>query len=136
MDVASLPFNKTLGITADGPRVVLTPKAEHLNHIDTIHAAVVYAVAEGASGHFLLQRFPEVAESFGAVLRGSTAKYRRPANLDSPLCGLGSLNEDDATSFLKTLHSRGRASIEVAVSVTQKDTEVFTGKFNWFAGRK
>ena len=136
MDVASLPFNKTLGITADGPRVLLPPKAEHLNHVNTVHAAVVYAVAEGASGHCLLQRFPEIAESFGAVLRGSTVKYRRPANPDSPLCGVGSLNEDDAISFLETLHSRGRASVEVAVSVTQKDAETFTGKFNWFAARR
>lgn len=136
MDVSSLPFNKTLGLTSEGGRVVLVPQPQHLNHLDTVHAAAVYSVAEAASGHFLLQRFSEVAESYVAVVRGSTAKYRRPANLGSPLFGLGTLPQSDAEEFLTSLNSRGKASVTVEVSVTQNEVEIFTGKFNWLAGRK
>jgi acyl-coenzyme A thioesterase PaaI-like protein len=54
MDISSLTFNQSIGIRADGMDIVLCPRREHLNHVGTLHAAVVYGVAEAAAGQCLL----------------------------------------------------------------------------------
>lgn len=136
MDISSLPFNQSIGIRADGMDIVLTPRREHLNHVGTVHAAVVYGVAEAAAGQCLLLRFPDLSESFVAVLRSSTVKYRHPGSMGSDICGTGVLSEAHATEFIDTLQSRGRAMVDVGVSVRQNETVIFTGTFVWFAGRK
>jgi len=140
MDVSTLPFNKHLGLTIspqDGkPTVTLEPAAHHLNHLDTVHATVIYGVAEAASGHCLLARFPDLVDSFVAVLRNSSAKYRRPASPDGEIQAWGALPEESAVRFYERLTSRGRASVDIEVSVTQRDTELFTGTFGWFVAVK
>ncbi len=136
MDISSLPFNQSIGIKIDGKDIVLTPRREHLNHVGTVHAAVVYGVAEAAAGQCLLLRFPDLSESFVAVLRSSTVKYRHPASMEAEIRGTGFLSEAIATQFIDALQSRGRAMVDVGVSVRQNDREIFTGTFVWFAGRK
>ena len=136
MDIGGIPFNKALGITSDGATTVLSPSETHLNHVETIHATVLFGVAEAAAGQCLLTRFPDLVPSFVAVLRGATIKYRRPATGRSPIHGTGLLSDTDARAFMDTLQSRGRATIDITVSVSQNDTEVFTGVFTWFASRR
>jgi acyl-coenzyme A thioesterase PaaI-like protein len=140
MDVSTLPFNKHLGLSispTDGkPTVILQPRAHHLNHVGTIHATVIYGVAEAASGHCLLARFPSLVDTFVAVLRNSSAKYRRPASPHGDVVAWGTLSDESAVKFYERLTSRGRASVDIDVSVAQNDAEVFTGKFNWFVAAK
>ena len=136
MDIANLPFNKVIGLTTERTHVVLSPQPQHLNHVDTIHAAVIFGIAEAAAGQCLLCRFPDLAESFVAVLRSATAKYRRPAVVAQELRGIGSLGDEDATAFLEKLQSRGRAMLDIPVAVTQGELEIFTGTFTWFAATK
>ena len=73
MDVSALPFNRHLGLAVcelDGePTLVLQPGPQHCNHVGSVHATVIYGLAEAASGHCLLARFPDAADSFVAVLR-------------------------------------------------------------------
>ncbi len=137
MDVSALPFNRHLGLTIDDidgvPTVVLHPGKHHLNHVNTVHATAIYGLAEAASGHYLLSELPDLADEFVAVLRTSATKYRRPATADAPLHARATLDNESAASFLEMLGSRRRASVEIAVSVVQKDVEVFTGSFVWFA---
>lgn len=132
MDLTSIPFNNELGLTIAGESVQLPPEARHLNHLGTVHAAVVYAIAETAAGISTLLRFPELAKTHVAVLRGSTAKYRRPAVAGDVICGVGSLDENAVPTFEESLKTRGRATLETFASVSQNDVEVFTGKFTWF----
>lgn len=136
MDISSLPFNNAVGIYVDGADVILTPRSEHLNHVNTIHATVVYGVAEAASGQCLLKRFPRIADSYIAVLRNSTVKYRRPASIGSDIRGMGLISDDTVAAFNDALHSRGRATIEIPVSLTQNDKVLFTGTFCWSAASK
>ncbi len=140
MDVSALPFNKRLGLVAhdsDGtPAVALQPTAHHLNHVNTIHATVIYGLAEAASGRCLLSRFPSLADSFVAVLRSSAVKYRRPASPDVQIRASGKLDDEMAAKFHERLTSRGRASVDVTVSVFQEDIELFTGTFSWFAASR
>ena len=140
MDVSSLPFNRHLGLSldpsGDPAAVVLQPSAIHLNHVATVHATVLYGVAEAASGQCLLMRFPSLADSSLAVLRSSSVKYRRPAAPDCRIDARGTLPDEAAARFFTALTSRGRASVEIDVSVTQDDMELFRGTFVWFVTGK
>ena len=136
MDVAVLPFNLVLGIVVQDNAILLQPKPEHLNHVNTIHATVLYGIAEAAAGLCLLKRFPELSHSYVAVLRSAEVKYRRPGHPAAELCGIGTLPESLAVRFEDTLESRGRATLEFGVAVSQNGQELFTGSFNWFATRK
>jgi len=140
MDVSTLPFNKHLGLSIDPsddkPTVILQPCAHHLNHVGTVHATVIYGIAEAASGHCLLARFPDLVGSSVAVLRSSTAKYRRPASPDGEIRAWGTVEEKSAAKFYDRLTSRGRASVDIEVSVAQNDTELFTGTFGWFVAAR
>jgi hypothetical protein len=71
-----------------------------------------------------------------AVLRNSSAKYRHPASPDSEIYAQGTLLEELAVKFYDKLTSRGRATVDIEVSVTQNDTELFTGTFGWFVASK
>jgi len=135
MEVENLPYNRTLGLKADGDRICLSPKDQHLNHVGTVHATVIFGIAEAASGSVLLYRFPELSDTYVALLRESSVKFRRPANSDADILGTGTI-KDNGGKFLETLESRGRATIEIAVSVTQNEIEIFAGIFKWFAAAK
>jgi len=140
MDVSTLPFNQHLGLrvgSANGrPAVVLRPGGHHLNHVGTVHAAAVYGLAEAASGQCLLGRFPDLVDSHVAVLRSAAVKYRRPAAADAQLRARGALDEETAVAAQEKLDARGRATVDVEVSVTQNDTEVFSGTFRWFVAAR
>ncbi len=136
MDISTLPLNNALGIIADGLFVRLVPTREHLNHVGTVHATVLYGVAEAASGQCLINRFPHLADSYVAVLRTSRVKYRRPASIGSEICGNGRASDESVARFDAALQTRGRATIEIDVCVTQDEIELFTGVFCWFAARK
>lgn len=140
MDAATLPFNKHLGLridTSDGePTVILRPCAHHLNHVDTVHATVIYGVAEAASGQCLAARFPSLVDSSVAVLRTSSVKYRRPASPVGDIRASGTLSDESAVKFYERLTSRGRASVDIEVSVTQDATELFTGTYGWFVAKR
>ena len=103
MDVSTLPFNKYLGLRVgrsdDKSAVILEPRPHHLNHVGTVHATVIYGIAEAASGNCLLARFPNLVDSFVAMLRHSSVKYRRPASSDGEIRAWGELSEAAATKF-------------------------------------
>jgi hypothetical protein len=104
--------------------------------VGPFHATVIYGIAEAASGHCLLARFPGLVDSLVAVLRSSSAKYRRPASPDGEIRAWGDLSEAAAAKFYERLTSRGRASVDIEVTVTQGDTELFGGTFGWFVSAR
>lgn len=136
MDIESLPFNRLAGIRRKDDGVSLTPRAELLNHVGTVHATVVFGVAEAASGQVLLARFPELAETTNALMRQSKLKYRRPALPDHDILGMGEMEDTAVNRFLDLLKTKGRATIDISVSVTQDNNEIACGTFTWFAARK
>ena len=81
MDITQLPFNRLIGLEyASGDRllVALPPGPQYGNHVGTVHASALLAVAEAGSGEFLLQsRGPAIG--FLPVVRRREAKFRRPA---------------------------------------------------------
>ena len=60
MDVTRLPFNQLLGVEASAPDsgflVSLPAGPQYANHLGTIHAGALLAVAEAGSGAYLVRQ--------------------------------------------------------------------------------
>ncbi len=135
MDVTELPFNQFLGLVQrqsdSGLQICLQPKSEHLNHLGTVHATVLYGMAEAASGAILSESFPILQSGFLVVLRGSTTKYRLPANSDLELVASARIDTDETQGMLERLELKGRAMTDIQSIVVQNETEVFSATFRW-----
>ena len=136
MDVSNLPFNTWVGLSVDGDDVVLLPEAPHLNHLGSVHATVIFAAAEAATGQLLFRRFPDLVDTCDVVLRSCDVKYRRPAMPGAVIRGQAWLSDEELDSFQKSLTKRGRAIVEIRVRVVQDDVEVCTGRCTWFAATR
>ncbi|MGV3721038.1 MAG: PaaI family thioesterase [Actinomycetota bacterium] len=82
MDVTALPFNQLVGLEAASPEsgflVTLPAGPEHGNHLGTVHASALLAVAEAGSGAFLVRHLGD-ADGLVPVVRRLDAKFRKPA---------------------------------------------------------
>ena len=137
MEITSLPYNKLIGLeetTSDGRKVIsLNPTSQHLNHVGTIHACVLFSVAEAASAQALLDGFPALKEKAAVVLRTAEVKYRRPAS--DTIHGAATIDAAVASAFLDRFEKKGVALVSVSTSVRQGDVEVLSGEYTWFVTR-
>src|SRR3954463_12487730 len=83
MHVTDLAINKTLGMQlapeGNGHILEMAESPLLLNHVGTVHASVQFALAEAASGEFLLRHLGAAQRQVFAVLRKSDVKFRKPA---------------------------------------------------------
>jgi acyl-coenzyme A thioesterase PaaI-like protein len=134
MDVAAIPFNRFLGLRAGETALTLPADPKYLNHLGTVHAGAQFALAEAASGQWLLDRCGEAAARYAAVVRHADVKFRRPAA--GELTTRASAAPGEAERFLETVARRGRATIEVRVQVLGADgSTTLEAAFEWFAQR-
>jgi acyl-coenzyme A thioesterase PaaI-like protein len=124
MDVSAIPFNRYLGLQASRAALTLPADPNYLNHLGTVHASAQFALAEAASGKWLLDRFGEAAADYLAVVRHADVKFRRPAA--GELLAKADAPTEEAESFLETLTRRGRAAIEVRVHCPRRGWERHT----------
>lgn len=139
MNILDIPFNTFLGLQTEqrNDRNVLSldPQAVHRNHLGDVHASVIFAVAEAASGHFLLSIDELPAEETLALLRKSEVKYRRPVK--GPFYCTTSVADDAVSKLLAQLATRGRAGIAITTHVFNETDELsFEGTFAWFLSRQ
>jgi len=132
MDVMEIPFVSAVGITRRSDGLFLLPLRKDVhNHLQTIHAAAQYALAETASGDTLLNLFPELDGRVVPVLRDSKLKFKRPAS--TAVTAYTEVSEQDVQRFLKQLTHKGRSIIGVEVEVRDEDEDVTCcGMFSWF----
>src|SRR5438046_1968860 len=82
MDVTRLPFNRLVGVEPAAPGsgflVSLPADPRYANHLGTVHAVALLAVAEAAAGAFLAGQEGAPA-GLVPVVRRLEAKFRRPA---------------------------------------------------------
>jgi hypothetical protein len=112
-----------------------------INHLGTIHASVQFALAEAASGEFLLRQLGAARqqEQVIAVLRTSTVKFRKPALANSLLRASARFEDTDAEKLSAELTARGRALVAIFVEVADASgggggggVVTMTGQFDWF----
>lgn len=142
MHVTDLAINSALGMRLAPPgsdHILEMGGAESallINHLGTIHASVQFALAEAASGEFLLRQLGEAHENALAVLRTSTVKFRKPAPPNGELRASAQFADTDASKLSAALASRGRALVAILVEVADalggKGVVTMTGEFDWF----
>lgn len=135
VNILDLPFNKYVGLSIseyEGAEVVcLAPKAHHENHVQTIHASALFALAEASSGHALLSISQLDATKVFAVVRKSNIKFRQPAT--SLTFGLANLEPSVEEKLIEDLAAKGRALITVPVILRTVDgQEACQADFTWF----
>lgn len=141
MDVTSIPFHVHLGLELASPPhlLQLSPRDVHQNHLGTIHASVMIAVAEAGSGLFLQQYLEEEVTRLGGrilpVIRRIDAKFHQAGQ---GLIYCRSVMESDALhAVLKELKSRNRAKVVVPMQVVDtKSTLLLSASFDWFIQRQ
>ena len=130
----TLPFNALLGLEPAGPvsglLVSLPADPKYTNHLGTVHAAALFAVAEAGSGVFLLDAFGS-ADGFVPVVRRVKTKYRFPAT--GRVSARAIVLTDDVERWKVELASRGRLSATVMMEVVDETGRVvMTAAVEWF----
>lgn len=84
MTITDIAFNRLIGLQREPAgsayAVSLPAGSQYHNHLGIVHAAALFAVAEAASGDFMLTHFGDRAGEFIAVVRRVEMKYRKPAH--------------------------------------------------------
>lgn len=137
MDIAAIPFHRLLGLAPATPPYLFQLQADeqHTNHLGTIHAAVLIAVAEASSGLFLQQHLSDGSEVIGVhlfpVIRRMEAKFHQPGRgLVQARC----LLDPSSLSELRTeWRTRGRCKINVPMQVHDASgTLLLSVNYEWF----
>lgn len=139
MDITALPFNRMIGLEAlpqgDAFLAALPPGHQYTNHLGTVHASALFAVAEAASGIFLGQQFGESATEFVAVVRRAEAKFLRPAR--GRIRARATVATDEIDKWKSELAARGRLSATVTIEVVDDaDIVVLNAVVEWFIAKK
>ena len=135
MNVLEIPFNKFIGLQqadTDNDYIFrLDPRDEYLNHLGTIHASALFALAEASSGEFLLNQFKDYKLDIIPVVRKVEIKYSKPASgiIFSKAC----INDSGINEIINELKIKKRIIIKVRVDIYGNNSEkLFTSTFDWF----
>lgn len=132
VDILHIPFIKKVGLKKNCNGALTLPFNETvINHIQTIHASALYALAEAASGELLQNLFPDLVGKVLPVVRDAQIKYKRPAT--KPITAYPRVDEEAIEKFTGQLERKGRSIIKVDVEI--KDSENITacvGSFSWY----
>lgn len=134
MNILTLPFNRLIEIQLsdrEGFLLMLTDSKQYTNHLETVHASALFALAEASAGQFLLSNFPESEMNITPVVRQVSVKYKKPAI--GPIYSSVTLVNNDVEHVMSELKTRGRVQLMVKVELFDSNQIlVFTGDFEWF----
>jgi len=126
-----IPFVKHIGIKEKEGELSLELKRSVCNHVETIHAAAQYTLAETESGMHLQSLFPELEQRVIPLLREGKIKYIKPAA--RTITGHSFVEEEAVEKFKKQFTRKGRALLQIRVEIRDSE-EVLTAeaRFTWF----
>jgi acyl-coenzyme A thioesterase PaaI-like protein len=134
--VTELPFNMFLGLEQvdESPLLLRLPAgAKYLNHLGTVHASALLALAEASSGEFLLKHFG-ASEGIMPVVRRLESRFRRPAN--GAVTSTASADSEAIVRLDADLAAKGRGLVSVAVELhDESGTHVLSASVEWFIQR-
>lgn len=137
MNILAIPFHRYLGLTlAEPPGLVqLEIEPHHLNHLGTVHASVMIAVAEAGSGLFLQQHAGEPEMAVMPIIRRIDAKFHQPGT--RKIIARSMMAASDLQPFMEQLRQKQRARITVPMQVVDADgTPLLSISFEWFVQQK
>lgn len=131
--VTELPFNKLLNLqaAADKAHLLRLPAGgQYLNHLGTVHASALLALAEASSGEFLLRSLGGT-DGIVPVVRRLEAKFRKPAN--GVITSAASVADDAMDELRAGLAGKGRGLISVNVELhDDSGAHVLSATVEWF----
>lgn len=135
MDVLGIPFNKFLGIQKADAQSDFIYKLEHKtqyqNHLGTIHASALFALAESSSGEYLFNQFKDFNLNVIPVVRKVEIKYSKPAS--GTVFSKAYIIGPDINEILNELRIKKRVIIKVGVDIfNDKSEKLFSSFFDWF----
>jgi acyl-coenzyme A thioesterase PaaI-like protein len=138
MNISEIPFNRFLGITVserEGTLLEIHASDQYANHLGTVHASALMALAEASSGELLLRCFREVEIPVIPVVRRFESKFKKPAS--GGIYSKGHIAPEAAAQFLTTLQTKGRALLEVNVEVyDEQGQQAMTATVEWFVAKQ
>jgi acyl-coenzyme A thioesterase PaaI-like protein len=137
MDVTQLPFNRLVGLetgaSGSGFLVCLPDGPQYTNHLGTVHAGALLAVAEAGSGAFLMQQFGS-GVGFVPVVRRLEAKFRKPAR--GRISARCPVELQEVERWSAELAARGRVLAPITVElVDDAGVIVLSALVEWFIAR-
>lgn len=134
--VTELPFNSFLGIQAasETEKLLQLPAGgQYLNHLGTVHASALLALAEASSGEYLLRHFGS-STGLVPVVRRMEAKFRRPAH--GAVSSLAAASAEELAQMEADFAAKGRALVEVKVDLhDESGVHALTATVEWFIQR-
>jgi acyl-coenzyme A thioesterase PaaI-like protein len=131
--VTELPFNRFVGIevASDATQLLRLPEAAHyLNHLGTVHASALLALAEASSGELLLRHLG-TSQGVVAVVRRIEAKFRKPAK--GAVTSTASAASDALAELDAGLAGKSRGLVTVAVELhDEAGTHALSASVEWF----
>lgn len=158
MNITTIPFHHYLGIELAEPPNLLQLKSQlhHANHLGTIHASVLIALAEAASGLFLINHLsdyqpdalarensavsqPSLTRASGwyagdnifPVIRRIDAKFHQGAQ--GTIYARCTLDPNELSAVHTDLQQKRRARVQVPMQVIDaSETLLLSVTYDWF----
>ncbi|MBI5770054.1 MAG: DUF4442 domain-containing protein [Verrucomicrobia bacterium] len=135
MQIEDIPFNRLIGLQREPEggefAVSLPADARYHNHLGIVHAAAQLAVAEAASGEWMLRHFGARAPEFIAVVRRMETKFKQPAR--GKILGKAVVSEEALAGLAAGLATRRALSFTLRVDVhDEHGAHTLTGTVEWF----
>jgi len=139
MDIADIPFNRLLGLQREPEggefSVSLPAGPQYHNHLGIVHAAAQLAVAEAASGEWMLRNFGPRAVEFIAVVRRMETKFKQPAR--GKILGKATVGDAARAQLDVDLGMKRALSFALRVDVFDEGgAHTLTGNVEWFITRR
>lgn len=138
MNITDLPFNQLMGIVhseREGHVLSLPGDNRYTNHLGTVHASALLALAEATSGWCLIEMLAGTEFETVPVVRRIEARFRKSAF--GAIHSRFNVASDKKTELVSTLNSRGRALIKIAVDVyDERGGHSLAAVVEWFLARK
>ena len=139
MNIAEIPFNKLIGLVREPEggefAVSLPADARYHNHLGIVHAAAQLAVAEAASGEWMLRHFGGHAADFIAVVRRMETKFKQPAR--GKILGKATVSDEARRQLETDLATKRMVAFALRVDVFDENgAHTLTAMVEWFITRR
>jgi len=138
MNILELPFNAFVGIERspkEGFVLSLPSDEKYTNHLGTVHAGALVALAEATSGEGMIALSNQVEADVIPIVRRLETKFKKPAS--GRIHSKFRVEEEKVNEFIDQLNAKGRSVLSVGVEIfNEEDTLAMTATVDWFVSKK
>ncbi len=139
MKIDDVPFNRLIGLQREpegGAFAVSLPAGpQYHNHLGIVHAAAQLAVAEAASGEWMLRNFGARVDEFIAVVRRMETKFKQPAR--GKILGKATVSDEARAKLTEEMATRRALTFALRVDVfDEAGAHTLTATVEWFITRR